>query len=807
MAIQPTYPGVYVQEVPSGVRTIVGVSTSIGCFIGRAVKGPLLTPTRVQNYTDFARIFGEDNSVGNLARYERLFFLNGGTDCYVTRIASGAVASAVNILTEDGATTALQISAADAGVLGDTIRMGITYDTANPEATFNMELFRWVTDSRGQVSKADREVFQNLSMDPASPQYAVDTLNQRSKLVKAVLPGAPAATVNGFSLSGLAVEYDNTNVDSYRNAIGQALGGGSVVAGVGKTSFLISVDGSGFAPVTLSDDYTDKVKFNDGGAIATLKGLIETNIKNAIQTALGVGSSVKVELVDGPVAAGPAPNKTAQLKISSTKTVGPQLLGNVRVQPASSNDAAVPWMLGALNGGLEVDAYAPRRPAPRGITFKADDPAALNAFASLAQNDIIKVRLDHYDTNGVLQTIDVQLALADTPSGPRMWIGPGGTAAKLARFAAGVSAAVAADATIRWTAASTGLRLAILPTSGPEAPLLSFRTLATDLTPRFIINASYYALGTSGAGSFQTGGVAGNDGTAPKASDYTDAFTVIDTDVDLFNLMVLPPDASPDPSAKLEKLWSVASIFCQKRRAFLIMDPPDAWVDVASASSGAGPLRIGLVKDYSAVYFPQLTIPEGGRDVTVGPAGAIAGLYARIDGNRGVWKAPAGTEADLRGVDGVDLRLTDGQSGILNPLGINAVRIFPDGVVSWGARTNDGADAFASEYKYVPIRRVALFIEESLYRGLKWVVFEPNDVALWAQIRLNVGAFMHNLYREGAFQGTTPQEAYFVKCDAETTTQADRNLGIVNVWVGFAPLKPAEFVILYIQQIAGQIQV
>jgi hypothetical protein len=117
----------------------------------------------------------------------------------------------------------------------------------------------------------------------------------------------------------------------------------------------------------------------------------------------------------------------------------------------------------------------------------------------------------------------------------------------------------------------------------------------------------------------------------------------------------------------------------------------------------------------------------------------------------------------------------------------------------------DGADAFASEYKYIPIRRLALFIEESLYRGLKWVVFEPNDVALWAQIRLNAGAFMHNLFRQGAFQGTKPSEAYFVKCDAETTTQTDRNLGIVNIWIGFAPLKPAEFVILYLQQIAGQI--
>jgi len=143
---------------------------------------------------------------------------------------------------------------------------------------------------------------------------------------------------------------------------------------------------------------------------------------------------------------------------------------------------------------------------------------------------------------------------------------------------------------------------------------------------------------------------------------------------------------------------------------------------------------------------------------------------------------------------------------VLNPLGVDCLRSFPIfGNISWGARTLDGADQIASEWKYIPVRRFALFLEESLYRGTKWVVFEPNDEPLWAQIRLNLGAFMQGLFRQGAFQGQTPREAYFVKCDRETTTQADINLGIVNILVGFAPLKPAEFVIIKIQQMAGQI--
>jgi uncharacterized protein len=159
-------------------------------------------------------------------------------------------------------------------------------------------------------------------------------------------------------------------------------------------------------------------------------------------------------------------------------------------------------------------------------------------------------------------------------------------------------------------------------------------------------------------------------------------------------------------------------------------------------------------------------------------------------------------------VQGLVYKLIDAEQGVLNQLGLNCFRLFPIyGAVSWGARTLVGADAEASEWKYVPVRRLALFLEESLFRGTKWVVFEPNDEPLWAQIRLNVGAFMHTLFRQGAFQGKTPRDAYFVKCDSETTTQDDINRGVVNVVVGFAPLKPAEFVVIRIQQMAGDIQV
>jgi len=255
--------------------------------------------------------------------------------------------------------------------------------------------------------------------------------------------------------------------------------------------------------------------------------------------------------------------------------------------------------------------------------------------------------------------------------------------------------------------------------------------------------------------------------------------------------------------------------YCRERRAMLIVDPPHEWG--ASPASAAANARAGLSglglsgvdARNAALYFPRVVQPDPERDRqldTFAPCGIIAGVMARTDSQRGVWKAPAGLDAALNGIQGLQVNLTDDENGQLNPLGINCLRAFPvNGRVVWGARTLRGADQLADEYKYIPVRRLALFIEESLYRGTQWVVFEPNDEPLWAQIRLNVGAFMQNLFRQGAFQGKTPREAYFVKCDKETTTQNDINLGIVNILVGFAPLKPAEFVIIKIQQIAGQI--
>ncbi|MCB1122949.1 MAG: phage tail sheath subtilisin-like domain-containing protein [Verrucomicrobiae bacterium] len=273
--------------------------------------------------------------------------------------------------------------------------------------------------------------------------------------------------------------------------------------------------------------------------------------------------------------------------------------------------------------------------------------------------------------------------------------------------------------------------------------------------------------------------------------------------VDLFNLLVIPPyngGGDVDTSVIAE-----AAAYCERRRAFMIMDPPASWTTVSLAAAGISTL--GTSSENAAVYFPSVRQPDPLQQNALSifpPAGAIAGIYARTDAKRGIWKAPAGFEATMKGVQDFTITLSDQENRVLNSLGINSLRSQPSsGPVVWGSRTLQGGDAYSSEWKYVPVRRTALFIEESLYRGTAWTVFEPNNETLWAQLRLSVNAFMQDLFRQGAFQGAASKEAYFVKCGTDTTTVNDIADRRVNLLVGFAPLKPAEFVVLQLTLKSG----
>ncbi len=205
---------------------------------------------------------------------------------------------------------------------------------------------------------------------------------------------------------------------------------------------------------------------------------------------------------------------------------------------------------------------------------------------------------------------------------------------------------------------------------------------------------------------------------------------------------------------------------------------------------------------YGALYYPWIAVtnPLGanGANMLIPPSGHIAGIYARVDSERGVHKAPANEV--VMGALGLEVNLTKGEQEGLNPNGVNCIRAFPGrGIRVWGARTISSDPA----WRYVNVRRLFNFVEASIENGTQWVVFEPNDQDLWARVRRDVSAFLRNVWRSGALFGETPEQAFYVKCDEELNPLEVRDAGQLIIEVGLAPVKPAEFVIFRISQWAG----
>jgi phage tail sheath protein FI len=469
--------------------------------------------------------------------------------------------------------------------------------------------------------------------------------------------------------------------------------------------------------------------------------------------------------------------------------------------------------------------------APKGPTDRATEVLSFSdynsRFGGLDSRSLLGYSVNQFFGNGGQQAYIVRLVAGDAATATNTI---GGTLILFATSPGGWANDLQVSVT-RQVADPTRFMVQVLSQAGGQV-LEAFPNLsATTSDPQFVVtvinNDSQLitfinpATGTSTnpagtpTNSAPTNLAGGLDGTplVPTDGNFETALVgnpnagvfLLDR-VDIFNLLCVPGETDGATIGALQK-------YCHDKRAFYIVDPPET-ATVANLNTN-GPMGTGggsLTGQFSinsAYYFPWVQAPDplfGNRPTLFPPCGFVAGIYATTDSTRGVWKAPAGIDASLTGVSGLQLVLTDGENGLLNPQAINCLREFKVyGDVVWGARTLQGNDQAGSQWKYVPIRRLALFLESSLYDGTQWVVFEPNDETLWSQIRLNVGAFMQGLFLQGAFQGTTPQQAYFVKCDAENNPQSSIDLGIVNILVGFAPLFPAEFVVIQIQQMAGQI--
>jgi hypothetical protein len=690
MSTAYTYPGVYIQELPSPVHSITGVATSIAAFVGYTARGIDNRAQACYSFSDFQRLYGGLASNSEVSYAVQQFFQNGGAQCYVVRTPMYYASSSAVIYAQagfgagQGGKPGLLFSALSSGVWAngqvlldvDVQGLNLNSGTGGDPLAFNLTVTNLVDGTK--------EYFSSISLNSAQQNFVgvvVNDPDNGSQLVSVDttnLPSSPTAlTVTG--IQGQALSYTLVSGVNYLESVNSILAGSATgttaSAACGLTLTLpTSVYSAGTTP-------TITIIGNNGLIPQTVAGLA-----SQLQQALNTWLSINVQ--GASVVASAAPN-------------------------------------GTNTQGVRVNFLLP------------NDPDAIVSFGAPGSGN------------------DIAAAL-----------GIGSTAA---------------------------------PTSASVA---------------------HYALGSSTAGSNYTANAASTPTGLPQSNQLIGdplAFSGIYAlqKVPIFNLLSIPEAARAqagnpnalDSGINPVEIYSAAITLCDQQRALLLIDPPPN-VNTVSGAVDWKSNTIGVVDPNGAAFWPRLRLADAlnnGNLRSFAPSGLVAGVYAKSDGQNGVWTAPAGISATLNGVQNMTYQMSDLENGALNPLGLNCFRTFPIyGPVLWGARTLVGADAEASQWKYVPVRRMALFLESSLYQGTQWVVFQPNDERLWAAIRLNVSSFLQTYFLKGAFQGTTPDTAYFVKCDEETTTQTDIDNGVVNILVGFAPLMPAEFVVIQIEQLTGQ---
>ena len=692
MPTTPTYPGVYIEEIPSGVRTIAGVGTSITAFVGYTARGPLNEAVRILSFADFERTFGGLHRNSEVSYAIQQFFANGGSDSYVVRVATGAAGAQVTLGHEDGGAS-LRVSATNEGEWANLVNLDVDYATTNPDSTFNLTVTRHELQD-GEPVPTEVEQHRNLSMNSRSGNYAVNVINNDSRLIHVERAAGLAFDNNdrGFSRSGELGTFALTPEET-------------TVSGIldGTTPFELRLTG------TLPTDATT----------------LETRLGAAISSA-GLASRLGVECVDALGSSSATTRNRVQLN-SKRVTTNPDTeaqFSSVQVTSASPKLG-----LGLANGGREKEGASFRRPVQTG-TSSAD--LADRRGETVGTGVTVKIKIMDNSTPTSPTEIVGETDLANVGSAT---IGPE-LVERLQEALRDIPNPAAARATVQLN----GTFLRIVPAATTPNATLTFvaggAAGGLRMTPAAggFENVQRYSLGTGTAAGAQTGAYHGSDGSPPNGNDLIGSYdgkTGIYAlrDVDLFNMMAIPRTAGL-ADAEARSVIQAATALCIERRAFYLVDPDPGrtLADIGGWVSGLGASK------NAAVFFPRIRAADPLEDFRVRdmPAsGAIAGVYARTDGERGVWKAPAGLDAGLRGAQGLSSVLTDGENGILNQLGINCLRTFPVyGTVVWGARTLEGADQRASEWKYVPVRRLALMIEESLYRGTQWVVFEGNGEAL-----------------------------------------------------------------------------
>jgi hypothetical protein len=763
-------PGVRTFEHPSGQAVARGAVANRLLAIGMARKGPINTPVAVRTYQQFIDRFGDDLLYGELAVQMRQAFTGLG-DAVVVRTANNAVKATLTLQDEFGANT-LDLWAVDAGLLGDMIRASVDYDTLDPELTFNLSLWRETRDDQDRIGQAENERFTGLSMDPQAPNFVHRAVNGVSRLVTATAVNAAEILTQDnsarlYSQSGIYFP----NAAAIETALGN-LGADRQIT--------VEVNGRESVAVNLQQPLT----------MATL----QTAINNAL-----TGRALSARVV---VNAHATAHGAVALRISVNSADGAR---SIRILPGPGNDAAAELGLGSLSGGLEVGLYSEARPAMTGLTTRpfaggVNDLSPLeDILATVAPVSPWTVDFDDGTPAGSVK--GVRWGADGIPNLMHDVAGAEPSLTKLRANLDGMVAALNAAASVgdNWTFARIGNRVRATRDDGNVVPSEA---------------ASFAVVGAPGIG-YVNNAIAirparflagGRDGDAPLLADYHIAFGRVRREVDLFNMLILPR-GHQQSDADRSVAWGAASAFCREQNALLIMDPlsdNNAWstVDQVVAQPGLTGFKSGVIPEVTCTFWPRVRVPVGRIQIHVDPSGTMAGVIASTIARLGVWNAAAGLSAPLVGVLGLEHPMSEADNGVINPRGINALRAKSTGNVSWGVRSLAGDDAFSNrDFAYIPVRMTTDFIKNSLSAGLQDFVFKPNNYVTWASIEMMCRGFMHGLYERKAFAGRSVEDAYQIRIDETTTSPSDIALGIMNVWVFFAPLFPAEFIHLHVQHI------
>jgi uncharacterized protein len=780
--METLHPGVYIQEVPSGVQPIEGVSTSTGAFISKAERGPLREAVLVTSMTEFTNHYGDFLTDGTsfLAHSVLQFFNNGGKRTYIVRIAAADAAVASLTVVDRESPTAkptLTILAANEGNWGNSLQVVITDAASDPDNLFTIAVYRDQSSANPPQPPLLLETLQDLSMDPGSPNFVDAVVASKSNYIATTSLASPANATSGFSQSGQLPIGNGANLLLLDPASGPTATAGT--DGPPPTAgTLQSGNNPPINPPTDSRRLTINLD-SDGDRDIEIPGTaaIGADIAAAIQSAVRALAAITAanqpayDNFRATYQGGAAP--FFYLLTSGTKGA----TSSVAVGDSTAKPVQVP--AGEARFAITINGDGPQDVK---INGPFTDGATLASAITTAVQGLTPKRSANKDAyKNFTCTYDSK---TNSPNGPWLTLTSGTPGMS--------SSVVVGNALVNNVATLLNMGLT---NGGREVSGAAVLRPANSQTPTedHVGSAS-----VTGNVSNAPAPVPGSDGATPGDQDYLNGFPALDIVQDV-NLVMIPGIGS------LAVVAQGTNYCTQRGDCFFIAD--------MLLSDDTGPEAIGFVNSltvkssYGAVYYPWLlmTDPTGTSTspIPVPPSGFVAGMYAQTDAKRSVAKAPAGTGANLGGAVGLIANTTDVQQDSLNPVGVNVIRSFPaSGIVIWGARTL--ATRSDPEYRYISVRRTAIFLEQSIYNGIQWAVFEPNDEPLWASLRLNINAFMMQQFRAGMFQGGTATDAFFVKVDSTTTTQADIDSGIVNILVGFAPLKPAEFVVLRLTQKVNQ---